>query len=187
MGGTGYRTVGVVAAAILFSTPSYADEKACPQADPSFVIRKTESWYDLEYKGSQIHRIESKQLNDLFGGKLPATDCDVALSSRDVMGIVVGWKKDLLIVFGVLRDPQGRPLRVNMLSWSPHAGAFDSIILNDQAELVVRYGTFATRICWNKGWKQRWEFSNQQSQNDPGPCTTMEAPFGADQYLIPVL
>ena len=137
--------------------------------------------------GSQIHRIESPQLRDLFGGKTPIIDCDTALSSRDVMGVVVGWKKDLLVAFGVVRDKNGRPVRVNMLSWSPHAGSFDPITLSDSAEFTVRYGTFVTRICWNRGARQRWEFSNQQTADDPGPCTTIEAPFGGDQYLVPVL
>ncbi|MEH7844704.1 hypothetical protein [Rhizobium laguerreae] len=178
--------IGVFAGAILVALPCYAEERVCPQADPDFVIRKTESWYDLEYKGSQIHRIEPAQLNDLFGGKTPTTDCDVGLSSREIMGIVVGWKKDLLIAFGILRDQQGKPVRIDMLSFSPHAGAFDSITLNGQTEIVMRYGALATRICWNKDWKQRWEFSNQQTSQDPEACGTMQGPFGASQYLIPV-
>jgi hypothetical protein len=178
---------GLALVMMLISAPVCAVENTCPQADPNFVIRKSESWYDLEYKGSQIHRIDSAQLkHDLFGGKSPFTDCDSALSLRDVMGVVVGWRKDLLIAFGVVRDQQGRPVRVNMLSWSPHAGAFDSIILNERSEFVVRYGIFTTRICWNKRATQRWEFSNQQNQGDPGPCTTMEGPFDPSQYLIPV-
>jgi hypothetical protein len=182
-----YRVAAVSTLIFLFVTSAFAEEKACPQADPNFLIRKTEIWYDLEYKGSQIHRIEPAQLKDLFGGKTPTVDCDVALSSRDVMGVVVGWKRDLLIAFGVVRDNNGRPVRVNILSWAPHSGSFDPIILNNQSEFIVRYGTFVTRICWNRAARQRWEFSNQQTQDDPGPCSTMEAPFGADQYLIPVL
>jgi hypothetical protein len=166
---------------------AYAAESACPQADGNFVIRKTEAWYDLEYKGTQIYRIEPSRLRDLYGGKTPSVLCDNALSSREVMGVVVGWKKDLLIAFGVVRDKNGRPVRVNILSWSPHAGSFDPVVLNDKAEFVVRYGTFVTRICWSGGAKQRWEFSSQQTREDPGPCTTLEAPFGADQYLVPVL
>lgn len=182
-----YRAVGAFMLTVVLVTSASAVEQAdCPQADQNFLIWKTDSWYDLEYKGSQIHRIEPAQLKDLFGGKTPTVDCDVALSSRDVMGVVVGWKKDLLIAFGVVRDQSGRPVRVNKLSWVPHAGSFDPIILKNQSEFIVRYGTFVTRICWNRGGRQRWEFSNQQTSDDPGPCSTMDAPFGADQYLIPV-
>lgn len=161
-------------------------EGVCPQFDANFVIRKNNNWYDLEYKGSQIHRIESAQLKDLFGGKPASVDCDVTLSSKNVMGVVVGWKKDLLVAFGVVRDRQERPVRVNMLTWSPHSGSFDPIILNEQGEFIVKYGTFVTRICWNRGASQRWEFNSQHTQEAPGPCTTKEGPFGADQYLIPV-
>jgi hypothetical protein len=192
----GYRMAGVFAFAGLLMVLLPTGVSAalvqvvgigCLQADQDFVIRKTESWYALEYKGSEIYRIEPGQLSDLYGGKTPTVKCDVGLSSRNVMGVVVGWNKDLLVAFGVVRDKNGRPVRVNVLSWLPHSGSFDPIILNNQDEFVVRYETFVTRICWNRGARQRWEFSNQQTQDDPGPCSTMDAPFGADQYLIPVL
>src|SRR3954469_20436617 len=99
----GCCAISALAVMMWIAAPAYASENACPQADPNFVIRKTDSWYDLEYKGSQLHRIEPAQLKDLFGGKTPLTDCDPGLSSRDVMGVIVGWKKDLLIAFGVVR------------------------------------------------------------------------------------
>ncbi|NKJ92821.1 hypothetical protein GFM14_14640 [Rhizobium leguminosarum bv. viciae] len=180
------RTGSLTAAAVLLALSCNAAETACPQADANFVIRKTESWYALEYMGSQIHRIEPAQLDDLFGRKTPTTDCDEGLSSRDVMGIVVGWKKDLLIAFGILRDQQGRPVRVDMLSFSPHSGPFEEIGLNGQSEIVMRYGGLATRICWNDNWNQRWAFSNQQTNQVPEACGTTQGPFGASQYLIPI-
>ena len=143
--------VGLVASvALSFIHPAAAD-LVCTQADSDFVIRKSELKYDIEYKTILVHRIGAAQLRDLFGGKPPITECDVGLSSHNVMGVVAGWKRDLLIAFGIVRDVNGRPIRLNMLSWSPHSGSFSPIALNGPNEFVVRYGSFNTRICWNRG------------------------------------
>lgn len=168
------------------SVSSASAQEVCPQADPDFSVVKYLDKFDVFFKNTQVYRIETNELNDLFGGKQPTISCEHDIKSRNVIGIVVGWKFDLLIAFGILRDIDGRAIRLNKLSWSPHSGSFDPIAV-DGDEILAYYGNSWTRICWNLRGSQTWSFGTDSKRPPPhGECTTSLGPKGPSQYLISV-
>lgn len=169
---------------IVCVAPSRAE--TCVQADHDFQVEKTEDSYRVSYRGRSVYELDFNALNDLYGGNPPATNCDNDLSSRDIIAIVAGWKRDLLVAFGIVRDMNGEAVKLNKLSWLPHNGTFDPIQLVKKKELLVHYGELLTRICWNVTGEETWKFNSNPHEREAGECNATTAPFGSDQYLIPI-
>lgn len=171
--------------AIISQVTPVSAQTVCPQIDPDFTVVKWIDKYDILYKNSQVYRVEPAALNDLFGDAVPIITCDVDIGSKDIIGLVVGWKLDLLVAFGILRDLEGHPIRINRLSWTPHSTKFDPIKIEGQ-DILAHYGNSWTRICWNRGGSQTWQFSTDTSPPSSASCSSTRGPKGSDQYLVSV-
>jgi hypothetical protein len=171
--------------ALVMQTAAVNAQTVCIQADPDFTVMKSPDKYDILYKNSQVYRVEPDRLKDLFGHAVPTTTCDADIGSKDVIGLVVGWKLDLLLAFGIMRDINGSPIRLNRLSWTPHSTQFDPIKIDGQ-DILAHYGNSWTRICWNRGGSQTWTFSTDIAPPSPDSCSSTRGPKGSDQYLVSV-
>jgi hypothetical protein len=151
-------------------------------------VIKTERYYDLNFANSQVDRIEPNALqHDYYGGEKVNTECDKDLSSERVIGIVVGWKKDLLLAYGIIRDVNNRPVELNRLFWHPHSGPFTTIKLDGPNEFDVRNPNYAVRICWAYNGDAKWHFNSNYREDEPRACTSSYAPFSdADQTMLPI-
>lgn len=161
----------------------------CNQAAQGFSIEKTPDAFNVLYRGALVYSLAGHKLREeVFGGKSPYIECEQGLSSNEMFTMVLGWKRDLLMAFGIIRQ-NGRVVGVQKVEWFPHDSAFSPISLQPNNEYFVRFGRLRdlnVRICWNAKGDNRWTFSPQHRVSSPQPCSTENAPYGARQTLISV-
>ena len=170
-------------APLVLSSTALADR--CVQADRSFTVIKSAYEYRVEYLDRPVLTIAFDELNDLYGGKRPKTDCQGDYSSSEFFAIPVGWQGDLLLAFGISRDIAARPTRLTKLSWTPHQGPFVFLPTGQPTEVLVSYPPYTTKMCWNPYGDQQWRFSDDPA-NPASQCNRLVAPFGSDQFVVPV-
>ncbi|TIX33869.1 MAG: hypothetical protein E5V37_01840 [Mesorhizobium sp.] len=159
---------------LAFTSPGFGDAAIagprCKLVDSRFELTKTPDRYLLLYAGTIVAQIPTEELNDLYGGKDPDLSCRDDFSTLDMIGIVVGWQHDLLIVYGVTRDFSGLPISLNKLGWAPHRNRLSIRVQGSNDFFDLANGV---HICWNQAGDGRWSFGT-----DPGSACTMPPPRG---------
>lgn len=165
-------------AAVLLSTmgtvfpADFALADDCP-AGPYILSRRADHWSVL-YRGFEVYSFNGVELNDLYGGKPPRTDCGgVFTDGGSYFGMVVGHESDLLVAFGT----EGDPFKPTVLRYYPHDGGMT--IDAEPRQFIVAYGRehdLRARFCWSKNGDQHW-YHNADHRAGAGPCVSTTFPW----------
>jgi len=154
-----------------------------------FEIVKSREVYYVSFRGTLVWQISGYDLqHGIFGGKPVPVGCSNIFSTSEMFGITVGWKRDMLLAFGIVRGNAGIS-GIQVLHWYPRDGVFNPLQVHTPNQLFVRYGRkrdLHTRICWNSTRKNEWAFSPNQRTGNYDPCTKKGGPYGPNQYFVPL-
>ncbi|MBP2490861.1 hypothetical protein JOH50_006657 [Rhizobium leguminosarum] len=160
-------------ASVLGNVPgTLAGGARCVLSDGRFQMIKSPSRYALLYLGTVVAQIGEKELRDLYGGEEPDLSCDRDFSTSDLIGVVVGWKHDLLIAYGITRDFDGLPISLNRLGWAPHRNTLAIKVLGPKDLFDTGNGV---HICWDNLGDGRWSFGFAESSSCTVPPPPREA------------
>lgn len=158
------------------------------QVTSGFEIVKSSDIYSIAYRGTFVWDISGYDLkHGVFGGKDVPTNCADNRHTSQWFGMIVGWKLDMLIAFGIVND--GKNFGLQALHWYPRDGRFHEFILRGENQIFVRYGRngdLRTRICWNTTRDNEWAFSPDQRTGQYDPCTKTGRPYGPNQYFVKI-
>ena len=126
-------------------------------------------------EGDSYPKYNIKDLNGIFGGKEPNRDCGEIYRKNDVAVVKVGWKQDLLLAFGAIKE-DGKTKAMSVMSFFPHEQQLHISMTDDG--FVGQYGRkndLYIRACFKPGDDVRW-WHNHWHRDGPGPCTDKNWP-----------
>lgn len=153
---------------------------------PGFSVIKAEHVWQITYQGRKVYDISD--IRDLFGGKKVPTECDAddTLVLQDAFVFRVGWKRDLVVAFGVIRDANNKAIGLQRLNFFPRDGRIYLHRLNPNqfGTQFGRKGDLKLRWCWDHHGGDLWWNSHDHRKGDFLACSTTDASYGSTQERI---
>src|SRR6266702_3145801 len=137
--------ISTLCALLLLTGTANAAQTTC-NLSPHFTLLKDydannsavgHSWNVL-YKGRSVRQFNAAELHDIFGGNAVPPDCSGIIVNANSFALVVGWKSDLLIAFGIESGSEGFK-GINVLRYYPHDGAMS--VQGDGNNIFVTWGS----------------------------------------------
>lgn len=167
----------------------------CPLGG-QFAVLKTSQQWDITYRGRRVTSLSHAELRDIYGGdSIPyscSTDDDIA--EQDYFGFRMGWKRDLFLGYGIVRNAQGQPTHLRRLHYFAHDSQM-RISERTRNSLLINYGRngdLYARFCFNpttapdNTW---WHNATHRGNGNRGPCVANTWPWSyanSGERLLPL-
>jgi hypothetical protein len=137
---------------------------------------RTRAVWSIMYSGQLAYRFDQAELDDLYGGAAPPSNCAGIFSGQNFFALNVGRLNDLLVAFGIVKH-FGFVTGLQKMYFYPHDSPMNITVIAD--DLLVNFGRLHdlnARFCWNFQGDNLW-WHNQSTRAAPDTCVSKSWPF----------